>query len=237
MKSTQNGSFHRPFSQLKGLIDENHLNLAPPPAESGSHSPVPLTLHEEDELFVRAVNDVTPLKHNRHWHLSRTHRSFPSVLNRDDEEGTAALQELIRTGRGFVVAQTDEYMEACGPGVSPGVTCRLHQGRYSIQDHIDLHGLFVREARGLLHRFIRRSIQRGYGGVLIVHGRGLKSPGKPVLKAKVFQWLTRGPLRAHVIALASARACDGGAGATYVLLRSRPMGKRQRRVRSGVPAR
>ena len=65
--------------------------------------------------------------------------------------------------------------------------------------------------------------------IFVVHGRGLKSPDKPVLKAKVFEWLTRGPLRAHVIALASARSCDGGAGATYVLLRRRPIGKRQRK--------
>jgi DNA-nicking Smr family endonuclease len=234
MKSTRNGSFHRPFSQLKGLVDKKQLNLVILPAESGSHPRPSLTLQQEDELFVQAMSDVTPLKQNRHWQLSRRPPPLPPALIRDEEEGAAALRELIVTGRGFVVAQTCEYMEASGPGVDPLITGRLHQGRYSIQDHIDLHGLFVREARNLLHRFIRRSIQCGYRGVLIVHGRGLNSPGKPVLKAKVFHWLTRGPLRAYVMALASARACDGGAGATYALLRPRPIGKRQRRVRSEV---
>ena len=53
-----------------------------------------------------------------------------------------------------------------------------------------------------------------------------------MLKGKVFDWLTRGSLRAYVMALASARACDGGAGATYVLLRRRPIGKKQRKPAS-----
>ncbi|MEJ2041355.1 MAG: Smr/MutS family protein, partial [Desulfosarcinaceae bacterium] len=120
--------------------------------------------------------------------------------------------------------------EASGPGVHPRLTKRLHQGRYAIHDHIDLHGLFAYEAEAVLHQFIRRSVRHGCHAVLVIHGRGLKSPDKPVLKQKVFDWLTRGPLRAHVVALASARACDGGAGATYVLLRRRPIGKKQRRT-------
>jgi hypothetical protein len=39
----------------------------------------------------------------------------------------------------------------------------------------------------------------------------------------VVRWLTRGPWRKWIIAYSSARSCDGGTGATYVLLRtSRP---------------
>ncbi|MEJ2662309.1 MAG: Smr/MutS family protein, partial [Desulfobacteraceae bacterium] len=84
---------------------------------------------------------------------------------------------------------------------------------YSIQDYIDLHGLFEHEAEPVLRRFIRESARRGCQAVLVIHGRGLKSPDKPVLKGKVFDWLTRGPLRAYVMALASARACDGAPSA------------------------
>jgi DNA-nicking Smr family endonuclease len=62
--------------------------------------------------------------------------------------------------------------------------------------------------------------------VLIVHGRGLSSPAKPILKTKVIKWLTSGPWRKWVMAFTSARWCDGGAGATYVLLRKRPVTKR-----------
>jgi DNA-nicking Smr family endonuclease len=65
--------------------------------------------------------------------------------------------------------------------------------------------------------------------ILIIHGRGLSSPAGPVLKTKVIQWLTTGPWRRWVMAFASARLCDGGAGATYVLLRRQPTTKRFKR--------
>lgn len=224
MKTNRNASFHRPFSHLKTLVDKKQLPLARPPECRPEREPQ-LTQQQEDVLFVRAMDDVTPLKHNRHWQLPCRQLTFQAALDTEEEDSVAALRHLIRTGQGFVVSQTDEYMEACRPGADPRLTRRLHQGRYTIQDHIDLHGLFVSEAEAVLYRFVTRSVQRGCQAVLIIHGRGLKSPGKPVLKAKVFEWLTRGPMRRHVIALASARSCDGGAGATYVLLRRRPMGK------------
>lgn len=230
MKQRQDKSFHRPFSHLKALVDNKQLHLAPLP-ESRSRRQAPLTSQQEDELFTQAMGDVTPLNHNRHWQVPRRRLTFRAALNHEEEESVAALQRLIQTGEGFIIAQTGEYMEACRPGVDPRITSRLHQGCYAVQDHIDLHGLFVREAEPILHRFIKNSVRRGCQAVLIIHGRGLKSAHKPVLKAKVFEWLTRGPLRAHVIALASARACDGGSGATYVLLRRRPMGRRLRKAR------
>ncbi|UCH46386.1 MAG: Smr/MutS family protein [Nitrospiraceae bacterium] len=52
----------------------------------------------------------------------------------------------------------------------------------------------------------------------IIHGRGLRSPDGPVLKKAVIQWLlTR--YRKYIVAFASARQCDGGLGAIYVLFR------------------
>jgi DNA-nicking Smr family endonuclease len=231
MKPNQKESFHRPFCKLQELVEKKRLNLAsmtePRPAQQPR-----LTKRQENELFTRAMDDVTPLRHNRHWQLPRSRLTFQATLNREEADSVIGLQRLIQTGQGFTIAQTGEYMEACGPGVERGITDQLHQGRYSIQDHIDLHGLYVQEAEPILRRFIRESARRGRQAVLIVHGRGLKSPDKPVLKVKVFEWLTRGPLRAYVIALASARACDGGAGATYVLLRRRPISKKQRKTSS-----
>lgn len=227
MKTSRNKTFNRPFSHLKALVDQKRLNLAPMPKSTITAQPS-LTQQQEDELFVRAMGDVKPLRHNRHWQLPQRPLTILSTINQEEEEIVAALQRLIQTGQGFDVAQTDEYMEASAPGTDPRITRRLHQGRYTIQDHIDLHGLFVSEAEPILYRFIKQSIERGYHAVLIIHGRGLRSPHKPVLKGKVFDWLTRGPLRAHVIALASAKASDGGAGATYALLRRRPANKKQR---------
>lgn len=56
--------------------------------------------------------------------------------------------------------------------------------------------------------------------VLLIHGRGLNSPDRvPVLKNALVGWLTRGRLAKRVLAFATARPVDGGAGALYVLLR------------------
>jgi DNA-nicking Smr family endonuclease len=52
-----------------------------------------------------------------------------------------------------------------------------------------------------------------------VHGKGNGSWQKqPVLKNKLNQWLRQ---RDEVLAFCSARPCDGGTGAIYVLLKKR----------------
>ena len=140
-----------------------------------------------------------------------------------------ALRELVRTGRGYRVADTPEYIEGTGYRVPPGITRELHRGTFSIQAHIDLHGMTVPVAREAVNAFLQDAVQRGFSAVLIVHGRGLSSAAEPVLKTGLVRWLTTGTWRKWVMAYASARPCDGGAGATYVLLRQRPLTKRQRR--------
>ena len=57
--------------------------------------------------------------------------------------------------------------------------------------------------------------------VRIVHGRGLRSQGGPVLKDAVLAWLQEPPLAAIVMAFASAPPAWGGPGALFVLLRRR----------------
>ncbi len=135
----------------------------------------------------------------------------------------------MASGRGFVVADTPEYIEGTGYRVSPRMAERLHRGEFAIQAPIDLHGLGVEEARLAFDDFLRESVIRNRRSLLVIHGRGLSSQGEPVLKARLTEWLTRGPWRKWVIAYASARLCDGGAGATYVLLRPRPVTKRHKK--------
>lgn len=119
-----------------------------------------------------------------------------------------------------------KYIEGVSGNAHPEITKKLHQGEISIQEYIDLHGYGVVEAGDALNRFLNKSISIGHRAVLIVHGRGLSSPGDPVLKNKVIEWLTKGKWKKWVAAFTSARKCDGGTGATYVLLRTKPLSKR-----------
>ncbi|MDA8139688.1 MAG: Smr/MutS family protein [Desulfobacteraceae bacterium] len=231
MASPPSETFFRPFEDLKLRLKDKKFQL---PRERATKTPTPpappLSAQEEALLFSQAMADVTPLFFNRHWHPSQQRRPSDESIGNADSLATEALDRLIHDGLGFVVANTSEFMEATGPGVSREIARRLHQGRYAIEDHVDLHGLTAAQADEAVHRFLRKAIRDGKRAVLLVHGRGLSSPGQPVLKNKVYEWLTRGPLRKHVIALTSARSCDGGSGATYVLLRRRPMTKRMRKA-------
>ena len=106
--------------------------------------------------------------------------------------------------------------------------------RVAVQAHIDLHGMIQADAKLALEEFIVGSVRKGLRTVLVVHGRGLRSPGgMPVLKHAAAQWLSHGHMGGYVLAFATARPADGGAGAMYVLLQrespSRPLRRPARR--------
>lgn len=190
----------------------------------------------DTDLFAEAMADVTPLSKKAHWQIppkkyEPSGRRDGRSPSKTDNPEIAALQRLIETGEGFRAADTSEYKEAAGPGVDRALVRRLHQGRYPVQGHLDLHGFTRADAEQVLFQFIQNALTSGKRMVLVIHGRGLTSPGQPVLKNMVYTWLTRGPLRRFVLAFTSARSCDGGTGATYVLLRKRPWTKRDRKNR------
>jgi DNA-nicking Smr family endonuclease len=180
----------------------------------------------EEDLFGKAMEGVTPI--SRDNSVERICQVDPPEGFRDNEdtETLSKLVDLVKYGKGFNVADTPEYIEGTGYHVSRAVAKRLHQGDYSIEAHIDLHGYNSEDAKEIFEKFLKWALFTGKKGVLIVHGRGLCSPSEPVLKKKVEEWLTRGLWRKWVVAYSSARICDGGAGATYVLLRERPVSKR-----------
>lgn len=106
------------------------------------------------------------------------------------------------------------------PGVQTSVLRKLRRGHYRIQAEIDLHGLTVQQAKSALREFLAEALDRGHSCVRIIHGKGLRSgPRGPVLRSAVSGVLQR---TGRVLAFVSARAVDGGTGAVYVLLSSRP---------------
>lgn len=189
--------------------------------------PLSLPAHVADEdLFRHVVADVVPLMAATGKKRKKQRRR---PCNDADREVRDALRSLLKSGQGFAVRHTPEYMEGRGYGVSPHLARRLHNGDFSIQAHIDLHGLGAQAASVKVDEFLNDAVRAGLRAVLIIHGRGLSSPGRPVLKEKLRLWLSSGRWRKWVLAFTSARAEDGGAGATYVLLRKKPVRKSQRR--------
>ena len=232
MKSFKPKGLFRPFEGLKTLLEAHSVPLKKDDGALTSESAEPTADPAADRaLFEAAMADVERISQNICAKQNSQKSNVAGSDKTDQSESLLQLQELVETGKGFVVADTPEYVEGIGYHVNREVAKRLHNGHFSIQGHIDLHGLTVESAREAFENYLKESIATGKRMVLIIHGRGLSSPAKPILKTNVIKWLTAGPWRKWVMAFTSARLCDGGTGATYVLLRKHPATKRFKKGR------
>jgi len=210
----------KPFLVLKDFKPQEKTPTIPEPSPEKPPAGV-----DDEFLFESAMSEVEPI----HWKNQRVARRFPrrdrflnDRLYSEDLEVLAHLEDLVAGRARFDIVDTDEYLEGFIQGLRPIILERLRRGHFSVQAYLDLHGLTVREAEAAVHEFIAESIVLGYRCVLLVHGRGLNSKDQiPVLKRQLQTILLRGRARKHILAFTSARPHDGGAGASYVLLRAR----------------
>lgn len=194
----------KPFEKFGELFG------VPQNSKKQEEAPFPFKVKSWDEL----VAQVKPLKEkNYHYALSPKKPYF----HQEKDWPPPKLEVNL--------SLTSEYIEGKKSWVSNEVLWKLKEGKFSVQASLNLRGFFVEEAKILFEEFLKNSLLKGYSCVLIIHGRGLSSKGEPVLKYKVKEWLLRGPYRKYVLAFATARPCDGGLGATYVLLDSRSFKK------------
>ena len=223
---------HNPFDCLKDLVDRKDLPPSMPTRNTSQRKKDTAYDHQsEGQLFLEAMAGVNPIARD---HIVGKNVAMKPAENHRyilEDEAFSRLVRLVNYGEGFIVSDTPEYIEGTGYNVRQEVARRLHRGDFSIQAHIDLHGLNVEQAKEEFESFLKTSVNSGKRAVLIIHGRGLSSPGEAVLKNKVREWLRHSYWLKRVIAYASAQSHDGGAGATYVLLRNRPVSKRS--IKSG----
>ena len=223
MPEQRSSDTFRPFENLAKLLEQQRTDLECEKNDLSAETETPPEEPEtDDELFRQAMVDVKRMDGtDRVEKKCIALKPLPSMKDQN-EEAYNQLKALVDNGSGFHVSQTAEYIEGAPRAVHPSILARLHQGKFTIQDYIDLHGLGLVQAEEQFHAFLKHAIRRRRQAVLIVHGRGLSSPGKPVLKTHVVKWIRGGAWRKWIIAYASARLCDGGAGATYILLRDNP---------------
>jgi len=235
MTTSDSSLKYNPFGELKNCIGRRPLPK-PASAFASKCEPEPAADPEiEEKVFLEAVQDVKPMQQDKCAGNKIRSRPPEDVKEFPEAAIVGQLTNLVKYGEGFVISDTPEYIEGTGYDVHPEFAGRLHRGDFSIQAHVDLHGQGVAEAKKTFEEFLKGAVKSGKRAVLIVHGRGLSSPGEPVLKNNVREWLTRGHWRKWVIAFSSAQSYDGGTGATYILLRHRPISKRSRRQRPAAP--
>jgi DNA-nicking Smr family endonuclease len=216
--------FNNPFKRLKA-----ELKAAAPTKAAPQAKPVRAPARREEpqasdsELFARAIAGTTALGEL----IPRVAPVPPprSALATDDAIALAELEDLVRGQGSFRVHESEEYHYGLAPGVNNALLDDLKRGRFAYQQCIDLHGMIRTVAHTEVARFISQSRCRdGASCVLVVTGRGRSSPdGQSVLREALPRWLTRAPIRAHVLAFCTARSVDGGPGAFYVLLRRQGM--------------
>ncbi len=211
--------FNDGFGKLKGLTPARdpaaHRHTPPPPP-----APAPPREPTEDELWASATQGARRVERGPDVVAPPMPHATGGVHRHPDLEAIDALRALVSGDAPFDLSDSDEYIEGRVAGLDHGVVRKLRRGEFAVQGHVDLHGLTREEAKQAVDAFLRKSRQAGKRCVLVVHGRGLHSKDQlPVLKDALRAWLGSARFGRHVLAFATARPVDGGAGAIYVLLR------------------
>ncbi len=210
--------FNNPFAEqarrLKKRLRQTRAKTPPAAPEPAAEQPV--------DPFDEAVRGAVPLAkgEGRVRPLEQRARA-PVAGRRSFAEQLDEHPFDLRFSEGFIRGRA--Y------GVSRQTIGRLERGEFAIQDHVDLHGMALDDARACVDAFLLDAHKQGRRCVLVITGKGLNSPGHVgVLHDRIPKWLARGPSARLVLAFSTARECDGGIGALYVLLRKH--GSRKNRI-------
>ena len=172
---------------------------------------------EELAAFYAAVDGAVPLRAPERVAFEAPKPS-PRPRQRELDEAAVIVEALhgpLEIDDLLAIGDADSFLRT---GLPRSVLRDLRRGRWSIQNHTDLHGLNRHEAHEEIARFLAESNNAGKRCVRIVHGRGLGSPGRNgILRQLVKSWLSR---RKDILAFCHAPPNDGGEGALWVLLKS-----------------
>ena len=167
---------------------------------------------EDAALFRAAVGEVQPLPDQNRIRPQKPPRK---PLLRAPAQLPAQVHNVPDTLSDFAPENTpDEFLRN---GLSRMTLRKLRRGHWPVRDSLDLHGNNSDMARKLLQEFLYEAAQRGLRCVLVIHGKGMNSPGgEAVLRKLTRHWLAQHP---EVLAYSDAPPRDGGSGAALVLLK------------------
>lgn len=220
----QDRPFNNPFqdqlSKLKRSARDARRRQRDEAAKKPEVREVP---QDDDAVFRDAMGGVEPLENRG--------RVAPPPMptgRADNEEYDPTADEH------FDVRFSDRFIRGRAAGVSRETVTKLENGEFAVRSHVDLHGMPLDDARRAVDEFLSARQRRGERCVLVITGKGQNSPRQVgVLREHIPDWLARGPSSRRVLAFTTARPCDGGEGAMYVLLRSNVARKHRIDVEAG----
>src|SRR5438552_2316262 len=198
----------KPFAILEEWVRQGRIHLSHQPAAPG----VPLVDDEprdfaveqlpdgltDKELFDLAMKNVKSLG----WSSVPLHNRPPVEIQPQDEEQDAlrALEEFVRNGN-IDIERTAEYIEGSVHPHGRLYLDDLRSGRFSVQVHLDLHGLNLQDARFVLEEFLLGAVRAGFTCVRVIHGRGRHShKHHPNLQENIQRSLCTQPMRLRDLA-------------------------------------
>lgn len=169
---------------------------------------------EEKELFRNAVANTKPLKFTER-NLSEKTKKI--TVKKPIEYAEQKIQFDFSEKQPDITGE--DIILFSQSGVQHKRLSQLRQGKMKIEATLDLHQHTGDEAILKTEAFLKHCKNRGFKTVCIIHGKGNYSSGnKPILKNLLNDYLRHHPL---VLAFHSAKSKDGGAGALYVLIKSK----------------
>lgn len=206
--------------------DEQYGDAGEPPFENAPEAP------ELADDFLSEMAGVQPIKAPERVRLRRdSGRDIAAHRRRAAAQMSPGRDANPLVDDGVVPLDPWYVLEFKRPGIQNGVYRKLKQGRYPADARLDLHRMSVKRARVELFDFINECHALGLRSVMVVHGKGERSPNREaigILKGFVDRWLRDLPA---VQAFHSAQPAQGGTGAVYVLLSKSEEKKRENRER------
>jgi DNA-nicking Smr family endonuclease len=208
---------NKPFKALKGIVPAETV-----PAKKDTRTQVRKTIRSNDAddaaLFLFAVEGAKRLGNDPTAHNESASRRVPERTAvhapEDNQLFLAAMQKIGTTFSSTFTERASEDAERRSP------TSRMRQlkrGTLRISQELDLHGFLREEALTRLEQFIAAAFSRGQQAVLVITGKGINSPGGPVLQGAVAEWL-REKGKGLIAEFSPAPRSLGGSGAFVVFL-------------------
>jgi DNA-nicking Smr family endonuclease len=207
---------------------------APAPAAAPTRKAEPArsaTSDLDDEMsFHRMMSGVTPLDAGAKARVPLTSEVRPgeqrlkaaevrAAAAASAEAAIAHLHAIVDDVARFEVSDDGRRVEGRRVDAPPDLVRSMRRGMLPIDGRLDLHGLTAAQAQEKLVEFLRTMRSRNERCVLVIHGKGERTPGAGVLRGEISAWLSQGKAREHVLAFTTASDDDGGEGAVYVALR------------------
>jgi DNA-nicking Smr family endonuclease len=167
---------------------------------------------QDDKLFAEAMGKVRRITPANKITPEKAKPQLEAVASAQRAQPLMQSKTVISSPR-----QAEEPWVLSANGISRERLRSLASGRPPVEQTLDLHGATRNEALGLLEEWFAHAIGKQLRVLCIIHGRGLHSEGKAVLKEAVYLWLRNGPF-AHAVLAVIPQPGSGG-GACLVLLR------------------